>query len=62
MRHARRFIASLTGVAVWCIAAVTVAYATMLPDPNPVVSVVARSSGGAHLSGTRGGTPHPPHP
>jgi hypothetical protein len=47
MRHARRFIASLTGVAVWGIAAATVAYATMLPDPNPVLSVVAPSSGGA---------------
>src|SRR5665647_662522 len=45
-RATRRFIASLTGVAVWCIAAATVAYATMLPDPNPVVSVVAPSSGG----------------
>ena len=51
-----RFIGILTGVAVWCIAAATVAYAKGVPDPHPVFSVVAPSSGGPHLSGTSGGT------
>lgn len=39
MRHARPFIAILTGVVVWGIAAATVAYAKGVPDPHPLVSV-----------------------
>lgn len=33
MRHARRFIATLIGIAFWCVAATTVAYAK-LPVPD----------------------------
>jgi len=51
MRHARRFVAILAGVAGECIAAATVAYAKGVPDPHPVFSVVAPSSGGAPLVG-----------
>lgn len=51
MRHARRFVVSLTSVAVWWVATATLAYAMMLPDPNPVVSVAAPASGGAQLVG-----------
>ncbi len=32
MRHARRFIATITGIAIWCIATTTTAYA-LRPDP-----------------------------
>lgn len=38
MLHARRFIAILTGVAAWCTAAATVAYAKPVPDPYYVIS------------------------
>jgi hypothetical protein len=33
MRQARRLIATLVGVAFWCVAATEVAYARPLPDP-----------------------------
>ena len=41
MRHARRCIAIIVGCATWCIAAATVAGASMLHDPVPVRPVVA---------------------
>ncbi len=33
MRYARRFIATVIGLATWCVAAATAAYAQLPPDP-----------------------------
>ena len=33
MRYVRRFIATVIGLATWCVAAATVAYAQLPPDP-----------------------------
>jgi putative effector of murein hydrolase LrgA (UPF0299 family) len=47
MRHARRYIAILTGCATWCMVATTVAHAAMLHDPVPAGSVVVPSNSAA---------------
>jgi len=47
MRHARRLIASIVGVALWCVATSSIAYAYPAPDPYE-----GRPSGG-------GGIPDP---
>jgi len=39
MLHVRRFIITISGVAAWCLAATTTAYAKGVPDPHPFVSV-----------------------
>ena len=40
MRHARRLIATLVGVAFWCVAATTVAYAQLPTRPDPGGGVI----------------------
>jgi hypothetical protein len=48
MRYARRFIAIITGIAIWCIATTTTAYAMR---PDPVSEDVAQSPTSPPLPG-----------
>jgi len=50
MRHARHLIASIVGVAIWCVAASTVAYAQVFPEP-PFGGGVPRDPGPALPAG-----------
>jgi len=45
MRHTRRLIAILIGCATWCIAASSVAYATIVDDPGSAGIPVVTSPG-----------------
>ena len=56
MLHVRRFIITISGVAAWCLAATTTAYAKGGPDPQPFVWAKPLRGSGLVMTPTSAGT------